>query len=149
MSLQSQTKNMKLLSVLLGQDLGYIYGEREDGPNGAKKQFLTTGRAFLSALGRDLGLAQQKVHTNNAGIASSGEVYLRGMWGPSGVKLELSQDPMHGRCLSYRYITDMRDTSGIYTSFVTLAELRNADYVALLENIMSLNGESAYGRKAA
>ena len=46
MSLQSQMKNMKLLAGYLSQDLGYIFGERENGPNGAKKDFLATGRAF-------------------------------------------------------------------------------------------------------
>lgn len=150
MSLQSQIKNMKLLGGLLSNDLGYIFGERENGPNGTKKQFLSTGRAFLTALGEDLGFSQKKVYANKAGIAVSGEVYLRGMWsGNSGLKLELSQDMAHGRCLRYGQIADMRDTSGGYTDCVTLAELKIADYVALLEKLLSFGGNSCYGREAA
>ena len=149
MSLQSQMKNMKLLAGYLSQDLGYIFGERENGPNGAKKDFLATGRAFFSALCRDAGLAQQKIHINKAGIAVSGEVYLCGMWESSGVKLELSQDLMHERCIRYKRIADLRDTSGGYTHYVTLQELRSADYISLLEKILRLNEDGAYGRIAA
>ena len=77
MSLQSQIKNMKKLGKLLSYDLGYDFdGPRESGPNGKKKEFLTTGRAFLSTLGKDLGLKEQNVHTNKSGFAVSGEVYL-------------------------------------------------------------------------
>ena len=149
MSMQSQAKNMKLLGSLLSDDLGYIYGERESGPNGAKKQFLSTGRAFLSALGKDLAFSRQKVHANKGGIAVSGEVYLRGMWENSGIALELTQDLIHGRCIGYRQITDMHDTSGGYTGWVTLAELKAADYIGLLEQLLRLDEGGVYGRKAA
>lgn len=149
MSLQSQIKNMKLLGNLLSDELGYIYGERESGPNGKKKQFLSTGRAFLSALGKDLGLTQQKIHANKTGTACSGEVYLCGMWGRSGMKLELSQDSLYGRCLNYRQIKDMRDTSGGYTHFITLEEIKKADYVTLLEKLQRMNEDGIYGNDAA
>ena len=151
MSLQSQTRNMKLLADLLEQDLGYIFGERENGPNGAKKDFLSTGKTFLTGLGRDAGLARQKVYVNSAGIGVSGEVYLCGMWETCGVKLELSQDNLHGRCLKYKRITDLRDTSGGYSHYITHSELRTADYITLLEKILILNedGVLTYGRKAA
>jgi hypothetical protein len=148
MSLQSQEKNMRLLGALLSQDLGYIYGERESGPNGAKKQFLSTGRAFLTTLGKDLGLTQQKVHTNKAGIAVSGEVCLSGMWYKSGIKLELAQDMMHGRCLHYKQISDMRDTSGGYSCCLTLAEFKIADYSSLVDKLLDLWVED-YERNAA
>lgn len=52
MSHKSQEKNMRKLAELLGQELSYIWGENESGPNGAKKQFLNTGRTFLRALGK-------------------------------------------------------------------------------------------------
>lgn len=61
MSMQSQKKNMKTIHGLVSQNLGYIFGERESGPNGAKKQFHTKSAAFLRALGRDLGFQDFKV----------------------------------------------------------------------------------------
>ena len=149
MSLQSQIKNMKRLGELLSGELGYIFGERESGPNGAKKQFLTTGRAFLVALGKDLGLTQQKVHANKAGIACSGEVYLSGMWDNSGLTLELTQDWLYGDCLNYGQIKDMRDTSGGYTHYITLEEIKRVDYVTLLEKLQRMNEDGIYGCDAA
>ena len=68
MSHKSQEKNMRKLAELLSQDLGYIWGEKESGPNGAKKQFLNTGRVFLRALAKDLGLMDAKVDSNAGGI---------------------------------------------------------------------------------
>ncbi len=50
MSLKSQKDNMNAIYSLISIDLGYIYGERESGPNGAKKSFLTKSAAFLRAL---------------------------------------------------------------------------------------------------
>ena len=47
MSVQSQEKNMRQLADLLSRDLSYIWGERENGPNGDKKVFLKTGKTFL------------------------------------------------------------------------------------------------------
>lgn len=43
MSVKSQENNMRRLANLLSKDLGYIWGERESGPNGAKKTFLNLG----------------------------------------------------------------------------------------------------------
>ena len=149
MSYQSQTRNMKQLGKLLSQDLGHIYGERENGPNGEKRQFLHTGRSFLSALGRDLGFSQQRVYANSAGIAVSGEVYLRGIWHCSGIKLELTQDLKYNRCINYRQIADMKDSAGGYPHFITLDEIIKADYVALLERLFIDGKDGVYGRKAA
>ena len=53
MSHKSQEKNMRRLAELFSQDLSYIWGENESGPNGAKKQFLNTGRTIFSNI--DLG----------------------------------------------------------------------------------------------
>lgn len=56
MSMKSQENNMRRLAILLKQNLSYIGGERECGPNGAKKAFLNLGKVFLRALAKDLGL---------------------------------------------------------------------------------------------
>lgn len=80
MSMQSQKKNMKTIHGLVSQNLGYIFGERESGPNGAKKQFHTKTASFLRAFGRDLGFQECKVTNNYGGIAVSGEITLMGMW---------------------------------------------------------------------
>ena len=73
MSVKSQESNMRRLSMLLSHDLSFIGGERECGPNGSKKAFLNTGKAFLRALARDLGLHDVTVSANSGGIAVSGE----------------------------------------------------------------------------
>ena len=78
MSIKSQQQNMKTIHGLVSQDLGYIHGERESGPNGAKKQFHTKSAAFLRALGNDLGFKEFKVTKNYGGIAVSGEITLMG-----------------------------------------------------------------------
>ena len=80
MSVQSQEKNMRKLADLLSRDLGYIWGERERGPNGDKKVFLNTGKAFLRALAKDLGLKEYNVSTDPGGIAVSGNCSLMVMW---------------------------------------------------------------------
>lgn len=56
MSMKSQQENMRRLHELLSRDLSYIQGERECGPNGAKKAFLNQEKVFLRALAKDLGL---------------------------------------------------------------------------------------------
>ena len=76
MSVKSQESNMRRLSMLLSHDLSFIGGERECGPNGSKKAFLNTGKAFLRALARDLGLHDVTVSANSGGIAVSGECTL-------------------------------------------------------------------------
>jgi len=137
MSLQSQTKNMKKLGVLLNQDLGYIFGEREGGPNGAKKEFFSTGRAFLSALGKDLGFSQQDVRVNKAGIAVSGEIYLHGMWSEdNGLSVVLEQDIMGKDCVLYRTISHIKDRKGGSNNFIALKEFQLGDYSGLLKGFL-------------
>ena len=80
MSIKSQQANMKTIYSLVSQELGFIYGERESGPNGAKKQFHTKSATFLRALGNDLGLKEFKVSKNYGGIAVSGEIFPFGLW---------------------------------------------------------------------
>ena len=92
MSVQSQKKNMKSIFNLVSQDLSYIYGDKESGPNGAKKQFHTKSKAFLRALGNDLGFTEFKVTNNHGGIAVSGEITLMGIWAEgNGLYMEISQ----------------------------------------------------------
>lgn len=51
MSIQSQENRMRKLARLLSSDLGYIWGERESGPNGAKKETMSYPQ-LLERLGR-------------------------------------------------------------------------------------------------
>ena len=90
MSHKSQEKNMRKLAGLLGRDLSYIWGEREGGPNGDKKVFLNTGKVFLRALAKDLGLQDVSVTSNPGGIAVSGGCTLMGMWQTNGLYVQLS-----------------------------------------------------------
>ena len=150
MSLQSQIKNMKKLGELLSNDLGYDYdGPRESGPNGKKQEFLTTGRAFLSALGKDLGFKEQKVSTNKAGIAVSGEVYLYGMWDDSGVSVVLEQDIMGDQHIRFRTIEHMKDYTGGGNNFISLPELKAGNYGDIIVKILSLREGYGYERIAA
>ena len=52
MSNKSQELNMRRLAALLSQDLSYIGGERECGPNGAKRTFLNVGENLPAGLGK-------------------------------------------------------------------------------------------------
>ena len=135
MSHKSQEKNMRKLAGLLTQDLGCIWGEKESGPNGAKKQFLNTGKAFLRALAKDLGLQEVSVSANAAGIGVSGDCTLMGMWHTNGLYVNLSQFCSGGdSVLLYRAIR--RD----------LAEM---DYPDLLVLLASLREEGCHDERAA
>ena len=79
MSIKSQEANMRKLAGLLSQNLSYVRGERENGPNGEKRTFLNLGKAFLRALAKDLGLRDVRVMSNPGGIAVSGRCCLYGM----------------------------------------------------------------------
>ena len=91
MSIQSQQNNMIRLHELLKEDLGFIAGERERGPNGAKKTFLHVGKVFLRALAKDLGLRDAVIKSNPGGIAVSGDCSLCGMWENNGIYICISQ----------------------------------------------------------
>lgn len=137
MSYQSQSANMKTLASLLRSDLGYIWGERESGPNGEKKIFHTKGRTFLSALGKDLGFCEMKVTKNYSGIAVSGEVTLMGMWGDgNGLYIQLFQDLMDKSCILYRSICHMKDYSGSYNNYISLSELAAGEYETLITKFL-------------
>jgi len=133
MSVQSQEKNMRKLANLLSYDLSCIWGERESGPNGDKKVFLNTGKIFLRALAKDLGLEEYNVSANPGGIAVSGEITLIGMWGNSGIYIQLEQSCYdRERVLLYRTIRHIKDYTGSYNRFLRRRDLETMSYSDLL-----------------
>lgn len=153
MSVKSQETNMRRLADLLSQDLGYIWGENERGPSGAKKTFLNMGKVFLRALSKDLGLRDAKVTSNPGGIAVSGEATLIGMWEDSGIYIQLSQPCCdRARVLLYRTVRHIRDYTGGHNNFLTVNDLRKLSYSELLEKLGALRKEvgpyERFGRAA-
>ena len=149
MSHKSQEKNMRKLADLLGRDLSYIWGERESGPNGDKKVFLNTGKVFLRALSKDLGLQEVSVSSIPGGIAVSGESTLLGMWQTNGLYVQLSQ-PCYDRdrVLLYRTIRHSKDYTGGRNLFLTRRDLAEMSYLDLLFMLAALREEGAYERAA-
>lgn len=149
MSHKSQEKNMRKLAELLGQDLSYIWGERESGPNGAKKQFLRTGTAFLRALGKDLGLRGTETRSNPGGIAVSGDCSLIGMWQTNGLYVHLSQPCCdRERVLLYRTVRHNKDYTGGRNLFLTRRDLEEMSYPDLLFLLAGLREEGVHERAA-
>ena len=150
MSIKSQENNLRRLADLLGQDLSYIWGERECGPNGAKKTFLNLGKVFLRALAKDLGLRDIKVMSNPGGIAVSGECYLYGMWQTNGLFMCIQQPYCGGQdVILYRSIRGLDDHKGGYTRYIRLIELQSLTYEQLLDRLSKLNkGGFCYERAA-
>ena len=151
MSIQSQEKNMTRLAELLSRDLSYIYGEKEGGPNGAKRECLLKGRAFLRALAKDLGFRESNVSSNAAGIACSGEIYLYGMWGDNnGLLVMLEQMTGMGACVLYRTITDIKDRArGGSNHFISLRKFSSCGYEALCARLRDMNREVMAHERAA
>ena len=148
MSVKSQETNMRRLADLLSRDLGYIWGENERGPNGAKKTFLNLGKVFLRALSKDLGLRDAKVTSNPGGIAVSGDCSLIGMWEDGGIYIQLSQ-PCCGRerVFLYRTVRHPRDYTGGHNNFLTVKDMRKLSYSELLEKFGALRKEGgSHGR---
>ena len=138
MSFKTQTAHMKRLGNLLSQDLSYIYGERESGPNGAKKDFLHKGAVFFRALAKDLGFTQSKVYSEKAGIACSGEIYLYGIWGEgNGLFIELSQMHIKDYCVMYRTVTAIKGGKHGNNQFISKSVLQKGDYASLLYTFLS------------
>lgn len=150
MSVKSQEKNMRKLAELLDRNLGYIWGEREGGPNGDKKVFLNTGKAFLRALAKDLGFVEYKVSANPGGIAVPGDCILVGMWENSGLYIDISQFSFGpGFALLYRSVRHIRDYSGGHNQFITHRELETLSYDQLVEKLNRLRkGGAAYEQAA-
>lgn len=143
MSMQSQKKNMKIIHSLVSQNLGYIFGEHESGPNGAKKQFHTKSVAFLRALGRDLGFQECKVTNNYGGIAVSGEITLMGMWsGGNGLYLQLSQSAMGWQSFLYRQISHIKDYTGGRNQWLPVELFASGKYTELMDILLALRKPS-------
>ena len=139
MSIKSQQANMKTIHSLVSRDLGYIYGERESGPNGAKKTFHTKSKAFLRTLGNDLGLMEFKVTNNYGGIAVSGEITLMGLWvDGNGVYVQLFQSVTNRQDFLYRHITHMKDYSGSVNQWLPFEIFKAGDYEKVLDMLSSL-----------
>ena len=148
MSVKSQETNMRRLAGLLSQDLGYIWGEREAGPSGAKKTFLNLGKVFLRALAKDLGLREAKITSDSGGIAVSGGCDLIGMWENGGIYISLSQFCGGKYVLLYRMARHIRDYSSSHNHFLTLDDLRKLSYTDLLEKFTALRKEGgSHGRR--
>ena len=149
MSHKSQEKNMRRLAKLFSQDLSYIWGENESGPNGAKKQFLNMGRTFLRALGKDLGLRDAEARSNPGGIAVSGDCSLIGMWAGSGLYVQLSQPCFdRERVLLYRTVRHSKDYTGGRNLYLTRRDLAEMSYPDLLFLLAAVREEGGYGRAA-
>ncbi|HBA47016.1 MAG TPA: hypothetical protein DCZ91_04300 [Lachnospiraceae bacterium] len=143
MSMQSQKKNMKIIHSLVSQNLGYIFGERESGPNGAKKQFQTKSATFLRALGRDLGFQECKVTNNYGGIAVSGEITLMGMWsGGNGLYLQLSQSAIGWQSFLYRQISHIKDYTGGRNQWLPTELFASGKYAELMDILLALRKPS-------
>lgn len=150
MSVQSQEKNMRKLADLLSHNLSYIWGEREGGPNGDKKVFLNTGKAFLRALAKNLGLREYKVSANPGGIAVSGETTLIGMWNNSGIYIMIGQSSFgFEELVIYREVKHTKDYSGGSNRFLPRDALKTMSYSRLLNEFRTLRKEgNAYERAA-
>ena len=131
---------MKTIHSLVSQNLGYIHGERESGPNGDKKQFLRKSATFLRSLGNDLGLKEFKVKTNPGGIAVSGDVTLMGMWGEgNGLYLQIYQPIQPLNSFMFRTIKNMKDYSGGNNQRLPFDLFRDGDYEKLIDIVSVLN----------
>ena len=143
MSIQSQEKNIKNIYSLVARNLSYIYGERESGPNGAKKQFHTKSKAFLRALGRDLEFQEFKVANNYGGIAVSGEITLKGMWKEgNGLYLQVSQSAMGFQAFLYRHISHMKDYTGGRNQWLSVSIFADGKYAELIDLLLLLRKTS-------
>ncbi len=150
MSVQSQKKNMQTIFSLISMDLGYIYGDREGGPNGAKKQFHAKSAAFLRALGNDLGFKDFKVTKNYAGIAVSGEITLMGMWGDgNGLYLQINQPCRPFTSFLYRTTKHMKDYVGGPNQWLPCVLFEDGDYEKLTATLLALRDTSGEIRYAA
>ena len=148
----TQEDRMRKLAILLESD-SYISGEKESGPNGAKKVFLNEARTFLKTLGKDLHFTEQTVTVNPGGIAVSGGVTLRGQWqNHSGVVLTLEQFPAFLRKAAlYRPIFKGSEVLFATNQWVSLEAFHRGDYFALLAALSALygnDGEARYGNVA-
>lgn len=150
MSTKSQETNMRRLAALLERDLGYIFGERECGPNGDKKTFLNEGKRFLRILAKDLGLRDATVSAAPGGIAASGACSLYGMWEDGGLCVYIGQITTDTeKVLCYRTIRNSKDFKGGHNHFITRNELEKWSYGQLLDVLSSLRKDGIDRERAA
>lgn len=150
MSIQSQQKNMQAIYSLVSQDLDYIFGERESGPNGAKKRFHTKSAAFLRALGNDLGFREFTVRNNHGGIAVSGEITLMGMWGEgNGLYLQMYQSVTRRQDFLFRDIAHMKDYSGGANQWLPGSLFAAGEYERLMDILLLLQDTPKEGERLA
>lgn len=149
MSMKSQELNMRKLASLLSHDLGYISGERECGPNGAKKTFLNLGKVFLRALAKDLGLRDVRVMSNSGGIAVSGECCLYGMWVESGIFICIQQTCVGDDVFLYRTIRSINDHKGGHNRYLTLRDMKKLSYEQVLHTLSALRKDVCGNERAA
>lgn len=150
MSLKTQENHMRRLAELLAMDLSYIWGEKECGPNGAKKEFLNTGKTFLRALAKDLEFKTFAVHANPGGIGVPGDVSMKGTW-PSGAGLYLTLEPYPplSACGLYRESHGRGDGIGSRNIFLRLDWFSTCGYSAFCTELRRMDKEvNRYGAVA-
>ena len=126
------------IAILMDRGLGYIYGERESGPNGDKKLFLDKSARFLRVLAKDLQFVESRVTKNPAGIAVSGDVGLYGMWREgNGVYLNITEPLAFFDALLYRHITKLTDYTGGANQWLPVAVFRAQAYETLVDILLS------------
>ncbi|GHU93039.1 hypothetical protein FACS1894208_01670 [Clostridia bacterium] len=146
----NQQIKMARIAELLNGNLSYIHGERENGVNGEKKEFMDKSAAFLRTLGKDLGFTEMKVTKNPGGIAVSGDVTLMGMWNDgNGLYFNLSQSYLHGNPQLYRVITNMRDFHGDRNRWLPMSVMLEQDYEGMLDILLTLKASEVYHDLAA
>ena len=147
MSVKTQEKHMQRLAVLVKQDLKYNFGPKESGFNGAKKEYLQTGKTFFRAMAKDLGFTQSKVYAMSGGIGVGGDVVLMGMWSEgNGIYILLHENDFTG-CFMYRSIRHMKDYTGGHNRHLTHGSL-SWGYTALLERFLELKEENDLAKAA-
>lgn len=150
MSIKSQEKNMRKLADLLSRDLGYIWGEKESGPNGDKKVFLDTGKSFLRTLAKDLGLRDVKVRTSPGGIAISGSCSFIGMWKENGIYIQISQSSVGSNLdVLYRTVRHKDDYTGGHNCWLSRRDLARMSYRQFLDTLLMLRKEDVSYERAA
>jgi len=150
MSIKSQESNMRKLADLLSRDLSYIWGEREGGPNGDKKVFLNTGKTFLRALAKDLGLQEYKVSANPGGIGVCGDCSLIGMWNGGGIYIMITQSSFaHESMVLYREVKHIKDYSGGRNRYLPRHGLEAMSYDQLLNMLSELRKDGIHYERAA
>lgn len=123
---------MRQIADMLDQVLTYYDGAEN------KKAFLNKGRAFLRALGKDLGLSEMKVSVNPGGIAVSGDCTLIDMWENTGIYVWVSQFYIGHDALLYREVRHMKDYSYGYNRYLRQQDLRQLTYPQLLDILLTL-----------